>query len=432
MGYSTVQATPTKILLLLKTVFVAFLYNIGIRLYYFAIIVASISNQKARLWLKGRKNIFKKLTTIFAKRPNVIWFHCASLGEFEQGRPLMEELKKTHPNSKILLTFFSPSGYEVRRDYEGADYIFYLPIDTARNAKHFISLVNPKIAVFVKYEFWFNYQSALKKNNIPLFVVSANFRSNQHFFKWYGGWFRKNLKNFTHLFVQNEHSKSLLAKANINNITVSGDTRFDRVASITKQVKPFPLIEKFCNGQKVLIAGSSWKPDEDILIPFINANSNSFKYIIAPHEVHIEHVETICNSLKAEYVLYSSLKEENAQSARILIIDSIGILSHVYQYGYITYIGGGFGKSIHNILEPATFGMPIVFGPNHTKFAEAIELKKLKGAFSINNSEDFNNLMNQWIKDPAMVSEVSAISKKFVEDNTGACEIIMKEIEGYL
>lgn len=410
----------------------AALYNIGIRLYHFAILIASLSNQKARLWRQGRKNIFKKLTAALSENPALIWFHCASLGEFEQGRPLIEELKKTHPKYKILLTFFSPSGYEVRKNYEGADYIFYLPIDTPSNARRFINLTNPKVAIFVKYEFWFNYQCTLRKNDIPLFVVSANFRGNQHFFKWYGGWFRKNLNNFTHLFVQNEHSKNLLAKAGLNQVTVSGDTRFDRVASITKQVKPFPLIEKFCDGQKVFIAGSSWKPDEDILIPFINEHSETFKYIIAPHEVHKEHIETICHSLKAEYVLYSSLNDENAKSARILIIDCIGILSHIYQYGYITYIGGGFGKSIHNILEPATFGMPVIFGPNHTKFAEAIELKKLKGAFSINGAENFNNLLNQWINEPAKVSEAAAISKAFVRNNTGACEIIMKEVIKHL
>jgi 3-deoxy-D-manno-octulosonic-acid transferase len=411
---------------------VAFLYNIGIHLYHFAILVASLSNQKARLWRQGRKNIFERLQTTISGKDSLIWFHCASLGEFEQGRPLIEEIKKTHPEYKILLTFFSPSGYEVRKNYEGVDYIFYLPIDTPGNAKRFISLANPKIAVFVKYEFWFNFQCALKKNNIPLFVVSANFRSNQHFFKWYGGWFRKNLKNFTHLFVQNEHSKSLLANVGISNVTVSGDTRFDRVAAITKQVKTFPLIGKFCNGQKVFIAGSSWKPDEDILIPFIDGHQGVFKFIIAPHEVNREHIETLCNSLKSDYILYSNLNEDNAQSADVLIIDCIGILSHVYQYGYITYIGGGFGKSIHNILEPATFGMPVIFGPNHEKFAEAIELKKLQGAFSISNAAEFNVLLNDWISDPSKVSAAANVSKTFVNNNTGACEIIMKRISTFL
>ncbi len=357
--------------------------------------------------------------------------HCASLGEFEQGRPLLEEIRKEYPHYKLLLTFFSPSGFEIRKKYEGADAVFYLPIDTPANAKRFVSIVKPKIAFFVKYEFWFNYQQQLKKNRIPFFVVSANFRSNQHFFKWYGGWFRKNLENFTHLFVQNEHSKNLLEAVNINNVTVCGDTRFDRVAAITSQAKAFPLIEKFCNNKKVFIAGSSWKPDEDILIPFINENSKSFKYIIAPHEVHKEHIETISNSLKTDFVIYSELNDENAQSADVLIIDCIGILSHVYQYGYITYIGGGFGKSIHNILEPATFGMPVIFGPNHTKFAEAIELKKEGGAFSISNSEEFESLMDAWIIAPEKVVGASAISKKYVIEHTGACGIIMKSVSAY-
>lgn len=408
-----------------------FLYNTGIVFYYIAIRIAAIASKKAQLWLRGRKRIFEKLQQAFPEKQKTVWMHCASLGEFEQGRPLLEEIRKNYPQYRLLLTFFSPSGYEIRKNYDGADVVCYLPLDTPANAKRFISIVNPDIALFVKYEFWFNYQQQLKKRRIPLFVVSANFRSNQHFFKWYGGWFRKNLNNFTHLFVQNDHSKKLLSKAGISNVTISGDTRFDRVAAITKQAKSFPLIEKFCNNQKVFIAGSSWKPDEDILCSYINLNPKAFKYIIAPHEVNSEHIENLCVALNVKYLLYSQISEKNVEDAEVLIIDCIGILSHVYQYGYITYIGGGFGKSIHNILEPATFGMPVIFGPNHTKFAEAIELKNLKGAFAINNAQEFDSLLQNWIRKPSSVLEASAISKNYVEQHTGACEIIMTELQRF-
>ncbi|NVO03827.1 MAG: 3-deoxy-D-manno-octulosonic acid transferase [Bacteroidetes bacterium] len=409
----------------------ALLYNFGIRIYFALIFLASFFNPKAKLWIKGRKNIFKNILEIIPKNEEIVWFHSASLGEFEQGRSIIENFKKENPNYKILLTFFSPSGYEIRKNYPGADYIFYLPIDTKRNAKKFIDIINPKLVYFIKYEFWFNYINQLYRKQIPTFIVSANFRNDQHFFKWYGGWFRNQLQKITYFFVQNEKSKSLLNTIGIQNVIVSGDTRFDRVYEITKEEKSFPLIEKFCENKNILIAGSTWPEDEEILLKHFVSHSNDYKLIIAPHEVHSERIEALIKSSSESMQRFSGLNESNALESHILIIDSIGILSHLYKYGNISFIGGGFGKGIHNILEAATFGLPIIFGPSYEKFQEAKDLIELKGAVSISNFEEYSCALNNFLI-PEKMEIAGNISKKYVADKVGATKMILEETKKFL
>ena len=378
-------------------------------------IAALFGNAKAKLWIEGRKNIFQKVKNKISElnTPNskLIWFHCASLGEFEQGRPLIESIKALSlgrgvgGEAKIILTFFSPSGYEIRKNYEHANAVFYLPLDTKENAKKFIELIQPSMVFFIKYEFWYHYFMELHKRKIPVYVVSAIFRPDQLFFKWYGGLFRKLLKTVKHFFVQNENSKSLLNSLGINNVTVSGDTRFDRVFDTCQNVKSFPLIEKFKDNKKVLIAGSTWEQDEKLLVELATLSPSPLsqgrgvggevKLIIAPHEIHESHIQSIIQQLKnLTIVRYSQANEENVKGADVLVIDNIGMLSSLYQYGNIAYIGGGFSKGIHNILEAATFGMPVIFGPNYEKFQEAKELIRLGGAFSIDSYEALEKTIN--------------------------------------
>jgi 3-deoxy-D-manno-octulosonic-acid transferase len=412
---------------------VVFFYNLSVLIYKFLIYLVSPFNKKANQWIAGRKGLFEILEKRIKKDSKIAWFHCASLGEFEQGRPVIEEFRKQHPAYKILLTFFSPSGYEVRKTYNGADYIFYLPIDTPSNAKRFVNSVNPEIVFFVKYEFWFNYIKNITLKKIPFFIISANFRHGQHFFKWYGGWFRNQLKGITRIFVQNKKSAELLQSIGIMQITVSGDTRFDRVHSITQNVKQFPLIEKFCKNSDVFIAGSSWPPDEELITKLINSEKTKYKFIIAPHMVDKPHIAAIADKIKKGHVvLYSEADEENVMYAKVLIIDSIGILSHVYQYGKIAYIGGGFGSGIHNILEAATFGMPVILGPKYHKFQEAVDLIKEGGAFSVNNEQEFFAVVLKLMNDAQLLKEKSEIAKTFIQKNIGATEIILKETSSFL
>lgn len=407
----------------------AFLYNVSICCYLFLIHVAGLFNNKAKQWIAGRKNIFERIQKDVKPGAKLAWFHCASLGEFEQARPVIEEFKKLYPHYKLLLTFFSPSGYEVRRNYEFADFVYYMPIDTPSNARRFLDLVNPSIVFFVKYEFWFNYIIQIKKKNIPFFVFSAIFRENQHFFKWYGGWFRKQLKSITHIFVQNTESLSMLQKIGVTQVSVCGDTRFDRVNTIARNVKAFPLIKKFCEGSDVFIAGSSWPPDEELLTMLINSNRTNFKFIIAPHMVDLPHIVSLGEKLKGQFVKYSEADEENITRIKVMIIDSIGILSHVYQYGKLAYIGGGFGSGIHNILEAATFGLPVIFGPKYHKFREAVDLIKEGGAYSISNENEFMETVMKLYNEPELLKEKSQIARNFVQKNIGATDIILKKIE---
>ena len=408
------------------------LYNFSILLYVFAVRIASLFNPKAQLWLKGRKDIFEKLrAAIPAGDISLVWFHCASLGEFEQGRPLIELMRKKDPSVKILLTFFSPSGYEVRKNYAGADYIFYLPLDTTRNAKRFIDSVRPKAVFFVKYEFWFNYLRELKQRNIPVYLVSGIFRDDHHFFKSYGSWFRDQLNSFAHFYLQDERSQQLLNAIGFNNTTVCGDTRFDRVFEISQQVKQIDVVKQFAGDHKVLIMGSSWPEDEKIVqSPEVQrATLQDYKIIIAPHEIDEKHIAAIEAGFKnKEWCLrFSQANESNIKNANILIIDNIGMLSSLYQYGTVAFIGGGFGKGIHNILEAATFGLPVIFGPNYEKFTEAKELIRLGGAFEINNEEEFKKTITL-LNDNEVLKTASHISKQYVQSRVGASEKILNSI----
>ncbi len=405
----------------------SFLYQIAIYAYSLLIGIVSFFNNKAKQWIAGRKNIFNKIAGRIDSRDKIAWFHAASLGEFEQGRPVIEAFRQHFPGYKILLTFFSPSGYEIRKNYEGADYIFYLPIDTKRNAKRFIEIVNPEIAVFIKYEFWFNYLKELYKNDIPVIVISAIFRKEQHFFKWYGGWFGKMLKTITCFFVQNENSKKLLNSIGIENITVSGDTRFDRVSAIVKNVKSFPSVERFAGDKKVFLAGSTWPQDEELIHRLVSGFDGKMKFIIAPHEIHKDRIDSIVKLFsECKTVRYSETGENI--DADILIIDGMGFLSGLYQYCHIAYIGGGFGKGIHNILEAATFGKPVIFGPEYDKFQEAKDLVKLKGAFPVSTSKQLTEITGKLLNDHQYYNETGKICRNYVERKTGATSIIMKGI----
>lgn len=410
------------------------MYKISIYVYYIAIYIASVfRHKKAVQWINGRKNLFSEIEKKVKTSHPLAWFHCASLGEFEQGRPLMEEFRKQYPTYKILLTFFSPSGYEVRKNYNGADYIFYLPIDTPANAKRFLALTNPTLVFFIKYEFWFNYIKQIKKNAIPFFVISSNFRKSQHYFKWYGFWFRKQLKGVSRFFVQNNNSLELLNNIHITNVTVSGDTRFDRVMALAQNTMKLPLIEKFCDGKDIFIAGSTWEPDEDILIKLINSEKTKYKFIIAPHMVDKPHIASLVEKIKKGHVvLYSEADLDNVLYAKVLIIDCIGILSNLYRYGKIAYIGGGFGSGIHNILEAATYGMPVIFGPKYHKFIEAVELIEKGGAYCIHNENEFMQVVMDLITNNKQLREKSAIAREYVQKNIGATQLILKEISRYI
>tara|TARA_B100000959_G_scaffold177250_1_gene185413 strand:- start:122 stop:1306 length:1185 start_codon:yes stop_codon:yes gene_type:complete len=392
-----------------------FLYTISTRLYVVAIHIASLFNTKAKLWVKGRKNIFNKLVDATKGEQNIVWFHCASLGEYEQGKPIIEAYKVKHPKHKILLTFFSPSGYEIRKNTSLADFVFYLPYDTKSNARRFISITNPIKVVFIKYEFWFNYMSELKKQNIPFYSVSAIFRENQTFFKY--KWFAKQLKNVTYFFVQNKTSADLLKSIGFTNTSISGDSRFDSVLETTKNPKTFSLIEMFCQSNPTIICGSTWTKDESILAEYIIKNPDK-NYIIAPHELrYISDLQKQTDAL-----LYSKANEKNIMMSNVLIIDSIGILSNIYQYANIAYIGGGFGAGIHNILEAATFGLPVIFGPNYKKFNEAKDLITLGGSISIANYQELNLAIKHFnIFD-------STISTDYIKNHSGATKIILEAL----
>ncbi len=411
----------------------SFLYNLFIFFYRVAIYVASFTgNVKAKLWISGRKNGFDRIQQKLNAGEQRIWFHCASLGEFEQGRPVIEKFRLLFPDYKVVLTFFSPSGYEVRKNYSGADYIFYLPIDTRANARKFISLVNPEKVFFVKYEYWYYYFDELKKRNIQLFLLSAIFRPGQRFFQWYGYFFRHMLKSVSHFFVQDDQSATLLNSIGITNSTVTGDTRFDRVVEVAAIVKSIPLIEKFMAGKKIMIAGSTWEKDEQLLRrAYSELRTICYKLIIVPHEINEKRIDQLIRMLSDfKVVKFSEAKEETISSAEILVIDNIGMLSSLYQYGSLAYIGGGFGSGIHNILEAAVFGMPVFFGPNYQKFREANELVACGGAFSINSFEELKSGMMNFFNEEKKLSAASSVTKKYVHDRKGATENILEFVKG--
>src|SRR4051812_16168865 len=388
-------------------------YTLFIYFYFASIRFASFFNAKAKLWIDGRSGIFQQLKLKIQSSPSpVIWVHCASLGEFEQGRPIIEKLKKDHEDIKIVLTFFSPSGYEVRKNYTIADHVFYLPLDTPANAKKFISIVKPTAAFFVKYEFWFNYLTELKNNAIPTYLVSGIFRPDHYFFKNYAAWFRSQLTAFNHFYLQDEQSQKLLNSIGYKNTTVAGDTRFDRVSEVSKNIKNIPIIELFKQQNPLFIAGSTWEPDEELLSGF-DFEAAGFKLIIAPHEITEARIQFLLSKFKDKAQRYSQVNEETIKTTNVLIIDNMGMLSSIYQYGTVAFIGGGFGKGIHNILEPAAFGLPVLFGPNYKKFEEAKELVHLRGAFVVNNGKDLQSIIQLLTRSPAgLLAEATA--KRFI------------------
>ena len=458
------------------------LYNIAIWFYALAVRVVALFDHKVRLMWQGEREAYAKIEAGLADGDRVVWVHAASLGEFEQGRPLIEKIRRENPEYKILLTFFSPSGYEVRKNYGGADVIAYLPLDTARNARRFVELVKPEKVVFVKYEFWLNYLRELRVRGVDTYIISAIFRPGQVFFKWYGGLFREGLKAFKMLFVQNEESKKLLKGIGVENVVVAGDTRFDRVADVVAAAKKLDVVEIFINAQctmhnaqlsmsqlPVLVVGSSWGPDEELLARYINERAGRMKMIIAPHEVHEERIKELMEKLTCKYALYTDIQKEitdgsqqstvngqqvltpsaslvplkqgdnkiceanltlNSQlsilnSFDVLVINTIGLLSSVYQYGQVAYIGGGFGVGIHNTLEAAAWGMPVVFGPNYKKFKEACELIESGAGCSIKNYEECAQSLDYFFKNN---NEASTASKEYVAKNTGATKLIYNNI----
>ena len=417
-------------------------YNIVIYFVLWGIAIASLFNEKVRKMWRGEREAFKILKQKVDPNAKYIWFHAASLGEFEQGRPLMERIRKEYPQYKILLTFYSPSGYEVRKNYEGADIICYMPVDTRLNAIRFLRLVRPVMAFFIKYEFWSNFLHILKHRNIPTYSVSSIFREDQVFFKWYGRNYAGVLKCFTRFFVQNEESKRLLEGIGITAVDVVGDTRFDRVLQIKEAAKQLPICEAFRTGVassqsadvphhdfKVFVAGSSWPPDENIFIPFFNEHKD-WRLLIAPHVIAEEHLKLILSLIKGKKVVrYTQTTPEEAAEADVLIIDCFGLLSSMYNYGDVAYIGGGFGVGIHNTLEAAVWNMPVIFGPNNKKFQEAQGLLKSGGGFEINTDEDFSGLMSSLMNDEAFLKQAGDKAGTFVAHLAGATDKVLASVK---
>jgi 3-deoxy-D-manno-octulosonic-acid transferase len=403
-----------------------FVYNLGIRFYYCAILISSLWNTKARRWINGRRNWRQNEVFTQQDLKGCYWFHCASLGEFEQGRPLIEALRKQNPTKKIVLTFFSPSGYEIRKNYEGADIILYLPLDTPKNALDFIQLIQPEKAFFIKYEFWANYLFTLKNQGIPTYCISGLFRKEQRFFKSNDTFFKQVLGCFTHFFLQNQISLELLQSIGLTNVTLTGDTRFDRVLANASSVKSNTIIERFKDNDSIFVIGSSWAVDEDLLIPLIHSNTISSKIIIAPHEIN----ENAINELEQRFQIpckrYTKCDAStDFSSTRVLIIDCIGLLSSIYSYGDIAYVGGAFGKGLHNILEPAVFGLPVIFGPKHSKFPEANLFIQAGIGFSIDSTETFNEAYHQILNN---TDELNKKAVTFIQSQAGATNRIIEKI----
>lgn len=405
------------------------IYNFGIYCYKQLVALAGMRNAKARKLTQGQKGIFDYLSQHADPQGGYLWIHASSLGEFEQGRPLIEAIRKARPDTRILLTFFSPSGYEVRKNYPGADLVCYLPFDLPGNVKRFLDLTRPTQAIFIKYEFWANYLNELKRRNIPTYSISAIFRPNQVFFRFYGGYFRRILRNFTLLYIQNEQSRQLLAGIGITNVSVVGDTRFDRVSDIRLSAKELPVVEAFAQGKKVLVVGSSWPKDEEFILDYFN-HRDDIKLIIAPHEIHESHLLFIESRLKRPTLRYTQATEATAATCDCLIIDCFGLLSSIYRYGTLAYVGGGFGAGIHNIAEAAVYNLPVIFGPNHRRFKEAHELIACGGGFAIDSGEAFRSTADRLLSDPDALATASYNAGHYIASHTGATRLILKDLFG--
>lgn len=409
------------------------LYNIGIRCYTAAIAIAGIANAKARLWLKGRRGLLERIESDMARETRArAWIHAASLGEFEQARPIIEEIRRQRPEVAIVVTFFSPSGYEIRKGYNGADYVYYLAADTLRNAKRFVEAVMPQVAIFVKYEFWLNHLAELRRHHTPTYLVSAIFRRGSIFFRPCGAAWRRALATYTTLFVQNEESRQLLASIGYRNATIAGDTRFDRVAEIARNRQQIPIVERFKRDRHLFVAGSTWRPDEEILIELINSNPD-IGFIIAPHEMDDRRICHLVSSVKGGAVRYTeSCEQTDFNNTQVLILDTIGLLSSLYGYATWAYIGGGFGAGIHNTLEAATFGLPIAFGPRYRRFQEACDLIELRAARSVKSAAELKAWFAPLRDDRACLEKASRAAKEYAERNCGATRLIVEALLRHL
>lgn len=407
-----------------------FTYNFLIKLIELILPIVGLFNPKMKLFTDGRKNVLAFIQRKIDATQKNIWFHVASLGEYEQGLPLIHEIRKKYPNHKIILTFFSPSGYEIRKNTPHADVVCYLPLDTPENAKKFISTINPEMVFFIKYEYWPNYLMVLQQHKIPTYLISGIFKPNQVFFKWYGSFYRSCLKTFTHFFVQDSDSLKLLSSININNVTVSGDTRFDRVCEILQSPIDLNFVNDFKQDKLLVVVGSSWPKDEELLISFINHTNHNVKWIIAPHNIKNEQIESLQKSFTKRTILYSEKENQKIHKADVLILNTIGILTKVYSYADLAYVGGGFGSSgLHNVLEPAVFGIPVIIGPNYQKFNEAVALVNKGGCISVSNISTLTHALNQLIISESERVNKGNIASKFVQKNAGAVKKIMDTIE---
>ena len=408
------------------------LYRLGVRFYTLAIQLAAAFNPKARLWVDGRKGWKQKLKAGLEPDRPVIWMHSASLGEFEQGKPVLEALAAEFPQHQVLVTFFSPSGYEARKQYKGAQFVSYLPADLGSNPTQFLSIVQPALAVFVKYEFWLGYLRAMRQRHIPHVVIAANFRPDQVFFKWYGKRFLRALAGFDHLFVQRTDSATLLKEHGIDRVSVCGDTRFDRVWATVEGAEEIDALEAFSIGDRVLVAGSTWAKEEALLIHFMRQSDHNLKYIIAPHEIDEDHIEQLISHIPFPAVRYFKSTPEEIAKARVVVIDGIGVLSRAYRYGHVALVGGGFGKGIHNILEAATFGMPVFFGPNHEKFPEAGEMMEVGCGMEVKDEQDLTRQLNDLISDRAAWKTKSRRAREYVQQHRGATDQIVQKLQSLL
>ncbi len=404
------------------------IYNILIHFTSFILRIIAFFNPKLKLFVEGRKSVFNQLQNKINSNDKTIWIHCASLGEFEQGLPIIEQLKQVYPNHKTIVSFFSPSGYEVKKNSSVADVITYLPLDTKKNAKQFLKLVHPDMAIFVKYEFWPNYLTQLKKENIRTLLVSGIFRQNQTFFKWHGKWMLKFLNSFEHFFVQNETSKLLLQKINKTNVSVNGDTRFDRVSEIVKRDNSLPFIEVFIDKKTTIVYGSSWPDDETIYLNHLNNSPNTIKHIIAPHNINNSHIEKLKNSISKPVVLHSEMHNKNLAEYSVFIIDTIGILTKIYSYASIAYVGGGFKTGLHNTLEPAVFGIPIIIGPEYDKFQEAIDLVHLKGMLPVSSENEYNQIISSLVTNKTIRELTGKKNKIYIAKKKGATDTVINYI----
>jgi len=403
-----------------------FLYNLVISIAGFFLKIVALFSPKIKLFVNGRKNVFSILEEKIKPSDKTIWFHSASLGEYEQGLPVIEKIKEKYPDHKIIVTFFSPSGYEVRKNNTVADVTVYLPLDTKSNAKQFLKLAHPELVFFIKYEFWLNYLKELETSKTPTYLISGIFRDNQMFFKWYGGFYRKALKAFTYFFVQNESSKEKIEAIGFHNVIVSGDTRFDRVNAILGRDNTLEFIENFKNDSPTIVIGSSWPKDEALLAEYINQAPEHVKFIIAPHNIKPDQITSLKSQITKSTVLFSEKRDLDLSGYNVFIIDTIGLLTKIYSYGTIAYVGGGFGNpGIHNILEPATFGIPIVIGPNYSNFAEAVQLVALEGCITISNSKELKETLDRLLNDTNFFEEKSSICRSYIQDNKGATNTIM-------